>query len=791
MSSATERKTHWVVETPRLRLLLFGAFFLTGSTGLIYQILWSRLLVLSFGYTIYSVSIVITAFMGGLAIGSVLGGFIADRVRATVFAYGLAELGIGVIALITYPLLNGLPHMIASMRSSVSIPYYGFSPWTFLIVMGILLPPTILMGLTLPLLARALTRFKEDSARDLGALYAWNTCGAAIGAILTGFILIAFFGIYTTLLMAASINMIIGVMAVIVSRRAGRAASGGAGLSPPSTGEAYPVSSSVTGEGGRAPGSAPSILRAPIFWAFAVSGFASLAGEVVWVRIFSPYLENSTYAFSLILFIFLMGIAAGGWAGRRVAARTSGSLLGFGVCQLGAGLCTATGLILLFIFVQHYYGVLPEMAMLITRPRIIPEMSVSIAVILIPSTFFMGAGFPFIAQWAGSEFARLGERTGKLYAANTIGSILGALAGGFVLLPVLGTRDGLVFITFLYILNGGVIIYLCRKSFAHRPRTVWAVAILLLVLIAALRSVPDPSLFAITNAHKDAEVLAFKEDPDVNVTLMGRRGDNRNYNLYINLRLVSGSAFNLTPWMVHLPMMLHKGPAPPSRMLNIGLGVGHTFSVALAHYSDLKIDAVELVPTVVDLFREFSPHGSEMLKNERGRVIIADGRNYLLSAKEPYDIVLIDPTPPLYGTGAVNLYTADFFKIVKERLAPGGILFLRIPYSADRPSVDLLLRTAIEVFPNVSLWMPPYAKKGASIAGYSVIAGADDNTMSAEALSEKVMALDSLNDDWKKMLLKSQPILLGKGAEVLAGDLDDFRVVTDDRPYLEFPLFNR
>ena len=775
MGYMTENKRA-VVERPAFRLLLFGAFFLTGSTGLIYQILWSRLLVLSFGYTIYSVSIVITAFMGGLAIGSVLGGAIADRVRSTVFAYGLAEIGIGAIALITYPLLNGLPAMIAGLRSSVSIPYYGFSPWTFLVVMGILLPPTILMGLTLPLLARALTRIKEDSAVDLGALYAWNTCGAAIGAILTGFLLIAFFGIYTTLVIAASINMVIGVMAVILSRRHGRSPSGR-------------VSSSGAGEVGGVSGAVPSILRAPIFWAFAVSGFVSLAGEVVWVRIFSPYLENSTYAFSLILFIFLLGIAAGGWAGRRVAARTSRGLLGFGVCQIGAGICTATGFILLFVFVQHYYEVLPEMAMLITRPSIIPEMSVSIAFILIPSTFFMGAGFPFIAQWAGSEFARLGERTGKLYAANTLGSILGALAGGFVLLPALGTRGGLIFITVLYVLNGGVIIYLCRKSIAYRPRTVWVLAILILALIAALRMIPDPGLFAITNAHKDSTVLAFREDPDVNVALMEKSVDGR-HSLYINLRLVSGTALNLTPWMVHLPMMLHKG-LEPKRILNIGLGVGHTFSVALAHYSDLKIDAVELVPTVVDLFREFSPYGREMLKNERGRVIIADGRNYLLSAKEPYDIVLIDPTPPLYGTGAVNLYTADFFEIVKERLAPGGLLFLRIPNSADIRSVKLLLRTAIEVFAHVSIWTPPtVGEKGRSVAGFSVVAGSYEHTISAGALAGKVKALDTLNEDWRRLLLSTQPVLIGMDSGVL-GDIKSLRVVTDDHPFLEFPLFDR
>jgi spermidine synthase len=182
MDKEAEIKIPQIVESPFFRQFLFIAFFLTGATGLIYQVLWARLLVLSFGYTIHSISIVITAFMGGLAIGSALGGIIADRLRNTVTAYGLAELGIGLIAIITYPLLTGLPYIIADFRETLSIPYYGFSPWTFLITMSILMPPTILMGVTLPLLARALTRIKQSAAFDVGALYSVNTMGAALGS---------------------------------------------------------------------------------------------------------------------------------------------------------------------------------------------------------------------------------------------------------------------------------------------------------------------------------------------------------------------------------------------------------------------------------------------------------------------------------------------------------------------------------------------------------------------------------------------------------------------------------
>jgi spermidine synthase len=350
--------------------------------------------------------------MGGLAIGSALGGIIADRVRNTTAVYGLAELGIGLIAIITYPLLTGLPHTIAYFRETLSIPYYGFSPWTFLITMAILVPPTILMGLTLPLLARALTRVKESAAFDVGALYSVNTMGAAIGSILAGFFLVAYFGVYTTLLIAASVNIFIGIIA---------------------------VSFKISLKSGTVPAKVESKNRArksnivgePIFWAFGISGFAALACEVIWIRIFSPYLENSTYAFSLILCIFLTGIAYGGWRGRKAASSMSNSSTGFGICQVLAGLSTGIGLILVFIFIQYYSQILPYIGILVKRPSIILTESVGIFVILIPSTFFMGKGFPFVAQWAGREFDRLGGRTGKLYAANTVGSILGAIGGGF------------------------------------------------------------------------------------------------------------------------------------------------------------------------------------------------------------------------------------------------------------------------------------------------------------------------------------------------------------------------
>jgi spermidine synthase len=184
-----------------------------------------------------------------------------------------------------------------------------------------------------------------------------------------------------------------------------------------------------------------------------------------------------------------------------------------------------------------------------------------------------------------------------------------------------------------------------------------------------------------------------------------------------------------------------------------------------------------------NFFRNSTRGGEKILKHSRGRVIIADGRNYLLSAKEPYDVISIDPTPPLYGTGAVNLYTADFFEIVKEKLSPKGMLLLRIPKSADRDSINLLIRTAVEIFPHVSLWEPPFKDRG-----FSVIASAYDYKIDPEALSKKVKEAPFFNDRMKEILLETQPVFRGQGKELLK-DLESVQIVTDDRPYLEFPLF--
>ena len=767
-----------IIEDPSLRTFLYVAFFITGTTGLVYQVLWSRLLVLSFGYTIYSVAVVTTAFMGGLAAGSALGGIVADRVKNRVMLYAAAELGIGLIALISYPVLTGLPSFIADFRELLSIPYSGFSIWTFIIALLVLVPPTMLMGFTLPLLARAITRSKADSAVHIGNLYALNTFGAAAGSLLCGFFLVAYFGVFTTIFITAIVNILIALSAYLYIRGRGERE-----LTAPSVngaeGEAGPGRDEV---GPKAPRSR-SLLSEPLFWAFGISGFASLGCEILWIRLFTPYLENSTYAFSLILGIVLFGIASGGLAGRWMAARTKVSIYGYGLCQAFLGVFTAAAVLLFFTFIDHFHMLLPSLGLLLESGDIIIEQAKWIGLILLPSTFFMGLGFPFVAQWAGRDFKSLGKRTGKLYASNTVGSLLGVLFGGFFLLPAVGAMNGLTLLAILSLLNGMALIYTVKGSITKMQLTAAGTAAALFAVSAVpIMGNPNPAIMALESAWPNYKVIANREDPDVNVTYMEHKEYPMARTLFINLRLVSGSGRLITPWLTYLPIMLFDGEKP--RVLNIGLGYGVTFTTALNH-PELTIEVAELVPSVGDLFLEFNPKSEEALATGRGKIIIGDGRNYLLSAKEPYDVIMIDPTPPLYGSGAVNLYTVDFFETVRDKLTEGGMLHLRIPTSgADKESLMLVLRTLKEVFSHVSLWMPPYKGKG-----YSILASNKDYDVSEEELRALMEKADYLSDREKEELAGTQPKLLASEGSPLYEELSGYPVISDDRPYLEFPLF--
>ena len=740
-----------------------AAFFLTGAAGLIFQVVWTRLLVLSFGYNIHSVSVVVGAFMGGLALGSYAGGWLSDRLKNPIRFYAICEILVGLFAIAASIGLQLLPEWIAGLRTTLEIPYYGFSPWVLLISLVILLPPTLLMGATLPLLSKGLTRSKEEGAIQIGNLYSINTFGAALGSVLTGFVLIAVLGIQSTLLLAAAIYLFVGVLIFLLSRNLQ---------------STHMISDSSNKESSISSGSNyKQLLLTPILWAFSFSGFANLASEITWTRILSPFLEGSVYAFSLVLGIFLAGIASGTLAAKSKATKTESPEIQFGVSALLVGFTTGIGVLLLSVFVINNSSILPDLGAIVKEPSILFNNLLWFSVILFLPSFFMGYGFPFVARWASSEIKTLGGRIGAVYSGNTIGAVLGSFAAGFLLIPLFGAKNSLLMSALINIVIGILIIGIYFKPKNNIQK--WAIPGILFAFVIALWRIPDANIIATEMAYPKQEIEKHHEGADASVTLLKSRVESWQ-SLNINLRPVSGSGEGLTPWMTHLPIILSNNTTSPT-VLNIGLGYGHTFAHALK-YPSSQVTVVELIPGVAKIHRSNYPNVQQILSNDRGRIQLGDGRAYLMSSETPFDAIIVDPTPPLYGAGAVNLYTADFFRLCHQKMSDSGFLLMRLPYSTDPISAKLVIRTALSVFPHVSLWHP----KG---SGFSLIAGKSDPKLpSAKELSQKAIDLDIFTDKEKRLLVATQPTLMAKNEQLL-DQVKAFPIVTDDHPYLENPIF--
>ena len=442
----------------RLAILIL-LFFGSGACGLIYQVLWLRQLSFVLGVTVYAASTVLAAFMSGLAVGSLLAPRVLRSLRRPLVAFGLAEILIGLAALAT-------PAALSAAVAVYEAAYRAGSDTPALLTLGrvvaaflVLLAPTILMGLTLPLLsATSLVRGPGIGAR-IGLLYAANTAGAVTGAILAGFHLIGGLGMQRTFLVAATLNTVVGLAALVLS--------GGA--------EHAPVPAAPADRTGPDPEVAlSSPTTRAVRLVVAVSGAASLALEIVWFRILLQFLPATTYAFTTMLATVLAGIAVGGAVGARVLARTRD----WHWILVRILFATAIAVVVSVILLSWTYG---------AGWRTSGTIQASVAAIF-PAAVLMGAAFPIALHLGGLAARRDSDRSdviarqvGRLYALNVAGAILGALAGGFVLLPLAGSRGSLIALATLYVVSAFVLL----AAHADRRRLRWRVAVRVALFIAA------------------------------------------------------------------------------------------------------------------------------------------------------------------------------------------------------------------------------------------------------------------------------------------------------------------
>lgn len=743
-------------------LIFFMLFFLSGMCALIYEIAWTRRLTLIFGNTVYSVSTVLVAFMGGLAFGSLLFGRFVDKRDDPIRIYGWLEIGIGISAI-------ALPLALSAMNPAYRYLYGSIGAFHFVLHLArfalstlVLIIPTTFMGATLPVLSKFIVRRVRKTGLGIGSLYAINTLGAVVGCFLAGFVLISWLGVSRSEQIAAAINILAGLTALFMHYR-----YAGTSLIAEETGEAEKA---VAMGGYRR-----STLRL-VLLIFGISGMLALAYEVVWTRILVFFLGSSIYSFSMILMVYLLGLTAGSFIASRIVDGAKRPLQMFGWLEILIGLCTLIGL--------SFFSKLPfETYQLGISPGYyIRENFVCTLAIILPPTLLMGATFPVAIKIYARNIGAVGEQTGTVYAVNTVGAIVGSFIAGFVFIPVLGSKNSLIFLVFMSIVAGFLLLHMSMKQ-EHSSSLNWAAGAFVILPIIAfpLRNdlLKEYSLRVVTGER--GKVIAFDEDSTAAVSVVENRAGGR-------ILSVNGVAMTMlcteTQLMAHIPLALLDNP---ENYLNICFGMGTTF--VSARRAGVEVDLVELCPFVVEAFRYFQDDPS-MLDEQGVGKIISDGRNYLLLSDKKYDVVSIDPPPPSWSAGTVNLYTKEFYELCKSRLKPGGIVCQWFPTcfnSLSEKQYKILVRTFIEVFPHTTVWNSPDTL-GTYLLGTFETLQIDEDSFNAyfakapirEDMSlyaakpmtgSEVLDLFLLNEDQASLYVEGAPVM------------------TDDTPWIEFPLF--
>jgi spermidine synthase len=765
------------------RAVLAALFLLSGATALVYEVSWTRRLVLLVGSTSGATALLLAAYMLGLALGARLGGGPADRARRPLLLYAALEAGAAAAALL-------LPFLLDAAGSAPFLTAAGREPLLLAAAFLLLLLPTTLLGATLPAIAKETVEDPALAGPAVGFLYAANTLGAVGGALLAGFALVEHLGVDGSARAAAAVNLLVAAIAWRMA--AARPAA-------PEPARPGPVGEDGAGEGADE-GPAPAVVRAATVAAFA-GGFVGLAAEVAWTRLLVFTMQGFTAAFAAMLGAFLLGSALGGaWFARAsVGARRPLALVGW--IQVGAGVAAAGTLAALFhhyALVQFLRGTLDVFA----SPRANHDAVLLAAAfaVLGPPAFLMGGVFTAALRAGTGGLGDLGARVGRLYAANTVGAVAGALGAGFAGVEVLGARGTAAAAAVVSLLAG--LATLAASARAEGPparpalRRILVPAAAAAVAVLVLLGHPaEPMILRspVFLGPKGREVvLVDSREGKAGLASVVRNVRDGFTSLYTDEFLAASTEgrYRYMRMLGHIPMVLAEDPR---RVLVMAFGTGTTAGSLSVHPTVERLDVVEISPEVLELAPRFAAVNRGVLDRAgrpgrpEVRVFVEDARRFVLARREEWDVITLEPLLP-YTPGAVHLYTREFYELCRARLAPGGALCQWFPIHA-MASEDFraLAASFVEVFPESSLW---YVEETAALVG-TVRPQGMPVARSAERLSApgpledlRAGGLDDLAQWWSFRVCGGRVLADWIAGRVRGGG--PAAPMTDERPFLEF-----
>lgn len=653
----------------------YRIFFLSGFLSILYEVLWLRFFTFSLGSTTKSVSAITAVFMLGIAIGNFIIGRRVDSAKNFLRWYAFLEIATGLTAIISFAFYFRSTGTIARIQFSYSAVQ---AEWlTLILVLLLVLLPATCIGGTLPALARFVLTAGGEIQSKLGRLYGFHTLGAGLGAMLSGAVIIKVFGYLTTFYLVSGSTLLLGFLMLWYSFRCDE------NVEPmqPATSDA--------------PATQPRF-RWMLLLAFFLSGFTALYYEVLWYRMLEVYFAGRLAGFGILLGVYLLGLGLGSriFSDNR-SNRTTQNLL-------------------------WKLPILISMTAIFALPlalKAIEYFSTSIASFfllcwLVLLTFFFGGIFPLLVGVATSSVTVLGSQIGTFYSVNTIGSILGALLSGFVLIPLLGVDLSFLSCAALNLMVAILLFLSFPDVRPERPKLILAICVT--VAAATIQYTNSGPWFqqfyrGVVQKGANSETLYFGEHSDT--TLQVYQASNGERTL-IGGRFVSGSTDFLRRftqrYQAHLAMLVHPSP---KRVLEIGYGSGEILKTILLHRPE-HVDLVEIDSQMIPVADRFfssltgAPSGSELVTTH-----VLDGRHYLKITPEKYDVILSD-TMILVSESSLRLYTLEHFRAARRRLTDDGVLVVWLPMYAGKTVSQAIIGTFLSVFPESLFWMSPINFEG-------------------------------------------------------------------------------
>ena len=750
-------------------------FYFSGIAALTYEVLWVRHLGLIFGNTVYAAATVMMTYMIGLAVGAHYAGRLANRIKNPLKIFGILELATAFYALCIPFIFDLIQFSYKFVSANISDSMILLTVVRVFLSLVLLLIPTAMMGATLPVLAKGFLSKIDYFGSRLGLLYGVNTLGAVSGVLLAGFLFIPKLGMFNSNILAVSLDALVGISALLIS--------------------SFSFKKSLLNEDEKINKNLSILKSSSVRWlliAIGFSGFISLAMEVVWFRALILVFGSTTYSFSAMLGIFLVGLSIGSLIISKYADKIKNPALIFGCSALLIGVYTLLSL--------YFFTMMPEVLLRGLMIDSLPSWKkmiglkflITLIFLLIPTILF-GISFTAATKAVRQEMSTSSEAVGEATMFNTIGAAIGAFFGGFILLPNAGMQMGLIICSCMALLLGALLLW--HYIFSVRKRYLIIFSTLLVLFIFSFfppkwdrQIISAGPYFSPWGYIRNGEII-FEEKLNAERLLYFNEGVTSTISVVRDLSEdlhycsqgkteadTTERSMMLQRMMGHLPMLFHSNP---QQVLNIGLGAGVTFG-AVSCYPAEHLEVVEFEPSVVNVARLWGSKNHNVLDHPNVTVTINDGRNHLFTTSKTYDVITSDPFEPVMA-GAANLYTVDFFELAKSKLSSNGIMAQYLPlYELSYNDYQMIMRSFAEVFPDCIVFFTGFD---------TILLGAKNNkSLDLPIASEKFEikevknSLAEIGFDSPEMLLSMFVARLSDKNKIWdAGDLN-----TDNRPHIEF-----